>query len=285
MQGSEAEDAARAVTSAVKEAVARVDDGVARRAADLLLGISRTRGLPRKDRRKHAADALVLSEVHFRKRRELTLLREVAEEIRAMETGCSGQVVPGVRASKEASGDQQGKTQPADASGSPIRAARAHRGARRAVIGLIILAVVAALVLVSRSLFPPAPVDDLVVTRDLVIEPQSPRVGDLVTATSAVDRERTGPEAVVQIEAGGREDVTGDACQRADQAQSWNGGGFADFRGLQTRALAPGRGLTYRRVRTFDKPGRYFAEPVKQTEDGRWGGIPNAKRVCFSVRP
>src|SRR2546426_9081458 len=34
MQRSEAEDAARAVTYVIKDAVARVDDGVARRAAD-----------------------------------------------------------------------------------------------------------------------------------------------------------------------------------------------------------------------------------------------------------
>jgi hypothetical protein len=82
------EDAARAVTLVVKAAVARLDEGAARKAADLLLGISRTRGLPRKDRRKDAADALVVGEAHFRKRRELPLLREVAEEICALEREC-----------------------------------------------------------------------------------------------------------------------------------------------------------------------------------------------------
>src|SRR3981081_522065 len=63
MQRPEAEGAARGATYVIKDAVTRVDDGVARTAADLLLGVSRTRALPRKDRRKEAADTLVLSEV------------------------------------------------------------------------------------------------------------------------------------------------------------------------------------------------------------------------------
>jgi Tachylectin len=88
MQSSGEEDAARAVASVVKKAVARLDQGASHVAADLLLGVSRTRGLPRKDRRKDAADALVVGEAHFRKRRELALLLEVAEEVCALEHEC-----------------------------------------------------------------------------------------------------------------------------------------------------------------------------------------------------
>jgi hypothetical protein len=60
IEGSGDEETVRAVAVVVKEAVSRLHQGVVRMAADLLLGVSRTRGLPRRDRRKAAADVLVV---------------------------------------------------------------------------------------------------------------------------------------------------------------------------------------------------------------------------------
>jgi hypothetical protein len=130
----------------------------------------------------------------------------------------------------------------------------------------------------------PTPVDDLAVTAPLRLDPAQPRVGQPVTATFTVGRQGTGPEAVVQVAAGGREDAAGNACQLADRNLSWARGGFANFPGARTEGLRSGQRLTYRTTRTFDRPGWYFAEPVKQTSNGRWGGISNANRVCFFVQ-
>ena len=78
-------------------------------------------------------------------------------------------------------------------------------------------------------------------------------------------------------------DTSGTACQRADPVLSWNAPS-ADFPIAKAQRLASAGELTYRMQRTFGKPGWYFAEPVKQTDNGKWGGIPNANRVCFFVQ-
>ena len=285
MQEAGAEDAARAVASVVKDAVTRLDDGATRTAADLLMGVSRTRGLPRKDRRRDAADALLVGEAHFRKRRELPVLREVAEEICAMEAhsreGPSSLHPSPLQMKEEASAGQRDVSGP----GSP----RPHRPGSVIVISALagVAVVVLGLLLWQRTHALP-PVDDVVVTLQLHIDPPDPRIGDPVTATFGVHRWETGPgtgpSAVVRIEAGGRLDVGGKACQPGNQSKAWDEGTLADFPSRRTQTLAPGGAFTYREVRTFDQPGRYFAEPVKQTGDGKWGGIPEANRVCFSVR-
>jgi hypothetical protein len=144
--------------------------------------------------------------------------------------------------------------------------------------------VLASLALVAwRTAHTPSPVDDVVVIHPLQVDPPNPRVGTPVTATFTVGRQGTGPEAVARIAAGGRVDTSGTACQRADPALSWNAPS-ADFPIANAQRLASAGELTYRMRRTFDKPGWYFAEPVKQSDNGTWGGIPNANRVCFFVQ-
>jgi hypothetical protein len=84
-QGPEPIDFTRTIVILVKAAVARLEAGPSRETAELLLGLGRTRGLLRKDRRRIAADALDISREHFRKHRELPLLLELAEELCAIE--------------------------------------------------------------------------------------------------------------------------------------------------------------------------------------------------------
>jgi len=144
--------------------------------------------------------------------------------------------------------------------------------------------VLASLVLLAwRTAHTPRPVDDVVVIHPLQVDPPNPRVGIPVTATFTVGRQGTGPEAVVRIAAGGRVDTSATACQRADPALSWNAPS-SDFPIANAQQLASAGELTYRMQRTFGKPGWYFAEPVKQTDNGKWGGIPNANRMCFFVQ-
>lgn len=85
MRGPDTVDLARAVVVVVKAAVTRLSPGPGREATELLLGLGRTRGLLRKDRRRIAAAVLDVGREHFRKNRELPLLLEVAEELRALE--------------------------------------------------------------------------------------------------------------------------------------------------------------------------------------------------------
>ena len=80
-QSDDPQELARALVGVIKQAVDGLEDGPSRRAAALLLGAGRTRGLLRKDRRKAAAEALVVGEEHFRKHREYGVLVEVAEEV------------------------------------------------------------------------------------------------------------------------------------------------------------------------------------------------------------
>ncbi len=159
----------------------------------------------------------------------------------------------------------------------------------RLLIGSAVLFVTGVLVaglalLVWQRTHPPHPVDDLAVTAPLRIDPPQPRAGQPVTATFRVGRQRTGPEAVVLVAAGGREDPSNTACQLPDRTISWTRGGFANFPVVRAEQLAAGERPTYRMSHTFEKPGWYFAEPVKQTRDGHWGGISNANRVCFLVQ-
>jgi len=80
---------ASAVVLVIKDAVHRLEQGPTRRAVELLLGIGHTRGLLRSARRRAAAEELGISEGHFRRNRELPVLRELAEEICSLETECA----------------------------------------------------------------------------------------------------------------------------------------------------------------------------------------------------
>jgi hypothetical protein len=80
---------ASAVVQVIKDAVHRLEQGPTRQALELLLGMGHTRGLLRPARRRAAAQELGISEGHFRRHRELVLLRELAEEICVLDTECA----------------------------------------------------------------------------------------------------------------------------------------------------------------------------------------------------
>lgn len=67
---SEPEVQSRALVHLVRNSLASLDSGPAWQATELLLGVGRTRGLLRKDRRQAAAQVLGISREYFRKWRE-----------------------------------------------------------------------------------------------------------------------------------------------------------------------------------------------------------------------
>jgi hypothetical protein len=89
--GDDPGDLARGLTAVVREAIARLGESPTRQAVELLLGVGRTRGQLRKERRRAAAAYLGISEEHLRKSREYQLLQEVADEV----LGLEGEVAAG----------------------------------------------------------------------------------------------------------------------------------------------------------------------------------------------
>jgi hypothetical protein len=283
------EQRAEAISDLVTEATGTLPPGPTRDAVEALLGMGATAEMPHASRRSAEMQALgldptVTSEHSFRKTREKELLWDLAGAIADIaEKSLRGKVAieaPG--AGTRAAGAGGGVPGPAAPTG-------AHRlGRKRTPVGRSAFFVLAGIVVGCLALLGwqrthlPRPVDDLVVIHPLRTDPPHPRVGDSVTASFTVGRRGAGPEAAVQIAAGGREDPAGDACRRADPELSWSAPS-ADFQVARVESLGAGKELTYRMRRTFHKAGWYFAEPVKQTADGRWGGIPNANRVCFFV--
>ena len=284
------EQRAEAICELVTEAVGSLPPGLPRDALEALLGMGTTAEMPHASRRSAEMQALgldptVTSEHSFRKTREKELLWDLAGAIADIEErhrqATAAAEVPGAGTGTTAAG--------MEAPGPGTGAGTPRRGRRRVAVGTSAFFVVAGVVMASlallawRTAHTPRPVDDVVVIHPLRLDPPNPRVGIPVTATFTVGRQGTGPEAVVRIAAGGRVDPSGTACQRADPALSWNAPS-ADFPIAKAQRLASAGELTYRMQRTFGKPGWYFAEPVKQTGKGKWGGIPNANRVCFFVQ-
>jgi hypothetical protein len=150
MQGQQPLECARAIVSVVREALTRLEDGPSRRAVALLMGAGTTWGLLRKDRRKAAAEVLVVGEVHFRKYRELGLLLEVGEQICALEAEYVAQrQQPGfTEAAKEASAERHDADQEIVTTGVAEPPEGPNRPLRRNVRGAVVLVVVASALLI-----------------------------------------------------------------------------------------------------------------------------------------
>lgn len=114
----------------------------------------------------------------------------------------------------------------------------------------------------------------LLIVDGIQLSPSNPRVGQTVTATFRLRNETDHTVTMRRLRAGGRGP---NAC-----ALNWDGPN-ADFPPVENLTLRPGQEYLYRQSRTFSTPGDYFAEPVLQDMQGRWGGIRPFPRVWFNV--
>ncbi len=114
----------------------------------------------------------------------------------------------------------------------------------------------------------------LVVVDGLRLSPAAPRVGQAVTATFRLRNETDHTVTIRRLLAGARGP---NAC-----ALGWDGP-HADFPAVENLTLRPGQEYLYRGSRAFRTPGDYFAEPVMQDTQGRWGGIRPFPRAWFNV--
>lgn len=95
-----------------------------------------------------------------------------------------------------------------------------------------------------------------------------------VTATFRLRNETRQTVAIRRLQAGARGP---NAC-----ALGWDGPN-ADFPAVENLTLQPRQEYVYRQSRSFSQPGDYFAEPVMQDAQGRWGGIRPFPRAWFNV--
>lgn len=104
--------------------------------------------------------------------------------------------------------------------------------------------------------------------------PPSPGSAVTVTATFRLRNETGRTVTIRRLRAGARGPG---AC-----ALGWNSPNV-DFPAVENLTLRPGQEYVYRQSRSFSQPGDYFAEPVMQDAQGRWGGIRPFPRVWFNV--
>jgi hypothetical protein len=103
-----------------------------------------------------------------------------------------------------------------------------------------------------------------VITDPIHLSLNNPRVGQTVTAAFRLRNEIGRAETIPRLQAGAR---GLNAC-----AHNWDAP-LVDFPAVENLTLRPGEEYLYQQSRTFTVAGDYFAEPVMQDTQGRWGGI------------
>jgi hypothetical protein len=114
----------------------------------------------------------------------------------------------------------------------------------------------------------------LITVGDIHLSPTNPRVGQVVTATFRLRNETSHTVTIRRLQAGARGP---NAC-----AHNWDAP-LVDFPAMENLTLQPGEEYLYQQSRVFTVAGDYFAEPVMQDTQGRWGGIQPFPRVWFNV--
>jgi hypothetical protein len=153
------------------------------------------------------------------------------------------------------------------------------RGSRR-LCSVLVLALALTVLLPPPAATGPTPGTSsrssghLIIVGGLQISPSDPSIGQMVTAAFRLRNETGRAVTIRRLRAGARGP---NACARNWEAP------LVDFPAVENLTLRPGEEYLYQQSRAFTVAGDYFAEPVMQDTQGRWGGIQPFPRVWFNV--
>jgi hypothetical protein len=110
-------------------------------------------------------------------------------------------------------------------------------------------------------------------------------IGGLAVADFGVSNHGACSVTVPQIRATGRVTTSPGACERPDsETSAWAATPTAEFPAEIRVQIDPGETVKYHESIPVAS-GRFFAEPMYESDDGQWMDIPGANRVCYELGP